>query len=170
MPPGPRGNFENGLQAAEPMRVWYTGYQLDGTTPITDELYKGAVVCFVPEASGTGTSKGQGIDVTQPEDGTAGDNISLVAGVVKEFDATTGAQWITITPRVQNTVVNASTLADMDPVTPTFLVATSGEFHLTAATITGGGTTLKEVFDPCATALDDADTSGAAANQAIMWR
>lgn len=165
----PRSNFEGGLVAAEPIRVWYTGYKLDGSTAITAELYKGAVVSWVPEATTSG--KGRGVAVTQPEDGTAGDNINMVAGVVESFDETTGAQWITIIPRVPGTVCNASTHADMDPVTPTFLVASSGQFYLVAAAFASAGNpTLKEVFDPCAAAMEDHDSSTTTATKAIMWR
>lgn len=162
----PRANFEGKLTGPEPIRVYYTGVKLDGTTAITAALYKGAVVAFVPEANG-----GEGLHVTQPEDGSSGDNISLVAGVVEKFEATTGAQWITILPRVARTCVNASTHADMDPVTPTFLVATSGQFYLSAAAIASAGNpTLKEIFDPCAAAMEDHDSSSTTANKTIMWR
>lgn len=164
----PRANFEGGLVAAEPIRVWYTGVLLDGSTAITDELFKGAVVAWVPEATAAG--KGRGVAVTQPEDGASGDNIGLVAGVVEKFNAATGAQWIDIIPRVQGTVCNANVKADSDPVTPTILVATTGEFWLVAATqASAGNPTMKEVFDPCARALEDADTSTTQANKPIMW-
>jgi hypothetical protein len=164
----PRAQIEGRLVGAEPIKVWYTGVLLDGTTAITDPLVKGAVVAWVPEATATG--KGRGVAVTQPEDGSAGDNVGLVAGVVESFESATGAQWITIIPKVGNTVCNALVKADADPATPTILVAVTSEWWLAAATVATNATTAKEVFDPCARALEDADTSSTAALKPIMWR
>ncbi len=128
-----------GLVAALTRKVYYTAKTLDkdaasGRSAISDTLANGGVLCFDP----FGWDKGQGVDVTQPEDGADGDNRGMIAGYVVGLRGTiTTAQYVNVVPFTPGTPGDPLTDATQTPITPTYLKTASGSFALVLATMDG---------------------------------
>ena len=154
-----------GLVAALTRKVYYTAKTLDkdasaGRSAISSDLTNGCVLCLDP----FGWDKGQGVDATRPEDGSDGDNRSMIAGyVVGLRGAVTSAQYLDVVPFSPGTVGNPLTGANQSCVTPTYLKTVTGSFALALADMSGSTPADEPLARAVSMDIVDTDTTNARA-------